>query len=292
MSAPHGSPNHPTFSAGPVTISSTPPAGPAKDIPDIITNVQPRRTRNPRRELFIYGGVAGGVLVVGVVALLVLVLNGHWGSGKGLLSGNAAPPPDVRPPLAKLCPAPNAPPPVGQPAAPATGDRTVDEKAGISYAAYGAPWVRWNTVWHGGTLQVPYGVGQHFVTETYAGGDYHASILSAAVPATVNDSTLLDIECIGQQVAADVRAEYYPQPNTMDLMTAGKSTLDGHAAWVTKFRLHFNEPGLRAKSELVGVVLIDVGKPTAAVLYVSIPDTNPEWDFVVDGAINSIRVLP
>ena len=290
MSPPPEPADRPTFAAGPVTLSKT-QASSVHDIPDIITNERPRRPRDPRRDLFVYGGIAGGVLVIGLVALLVLVLNGQWGSGKGPLSGNAAPPPDVRPPLAKLCPAPSAPAPVGPAAPQVTGDRTVDETAGISYASYGPPWVAWNTVWRGGTLQVPYGIGQHFITETYAGGDYHASILSAAVPATVNDSTLVDIECVGQQVAADVRAQYYPQPNTMDLMSQGKTQLDGHAAWVTRFRLHFNEPGLRAKSELVGVALIDVGKPTAAVLYVSIPDTHRQWDYVVDDAINSVRVL-
>jgi hypothetical protein len=268
-----------------------PSAGSPWPAADVLTNGRQPKSRNPRRELFIYGGIAGGVLVIGLVALLVLVLNGEWGSGKGPLSGSAAAPPDVRPPLARLCPPPSAPPPVGAKAAPATGKRTVDEKAGISYAAYGPPWVPWPNVWAMGTLQVPYGVGQHFVTEQWMGGDYHASVLSAAVPATVNDSTMIDIECVGQQVAADVRADYYPQPNTMDLMTAGKTTLDGHPAWVTKFRLHFNQPDLRAKSELVGVALVDVGKPTAAVLYVSIPDTNREWDYVVDDAIGSVRVL-
>jgi hypothetical protein len=297
MSQPPVSPDRPTFAAGPVTLSRIPETAPAQPTPsqwpapDIITSDRPRRPPNQRRDLFIFGGIAGGVLVVGLVVLLVLVLNGEWGTGKGPLSHNAAAPPDFRPPLAKLCPAPTAPPPVGAAAPAATGNRTVDEKAGISYNAYGPPWKPWPFLWRLGTLQVPYGVGQHFVTETYVAGDYHASVLSAAVPATVNDSTLIDIECVGQQVAADVRAEYYPQPNTMDLMTAGKTTLDGHPAWVTKFRLHFNETGLRAKSELVGVALVDVGKPTAAVLYVSIPDTNREWDYVVDDAINSLRVL-
>jgi len=238
-----------------------------------------------------YGLVAGSVLVLGVVLLLVLVLNGQLGTGHGLLDRNPVRPPDLRPPLAKLCPAPSAPAPPGSgDAPPATGPRTEDATAGISYKAYGAPWQAWPYLWRLGTLQVPYGVGQHFVTESYAGGDYHASILSAAVPATVNDSTAIDIACVGQQVAADVRAEYYPQPNTMDLMRQGATTIDGRPAWATKFRLHFSEEGLRAKSELVAVVLIDVGKPTAAVLYVSIPDTNPEWDYAVDDVVASIRV--
>src|SRR5262252_9561436 len=151
MSHPPGPVDRPTFAAGPVTGSVTPQSPtveswPGADAPDVITNGRTRRPRDPRRDLFVYGGIAGGVLVVGLVVLLVLVLNGQLGSGKGPLAQNAGPPPDVRPPLAKLCPAPSAPPPVGKPAPPATGSRTVDDKAGISYAAYGAPWIPWATV--------------------------------------------------------------------------------------------------------------------------------------------------
>jgi len=179
------------------------------------------------------------------------------------------------------------PPAVAQPVP--AGRRTVDEAAGISYRAYGAPWEPWPLLWTAGTLRVPYGVGQHFITETYWGGDYHASILSAAVPAAVNDSMVVDLECTGRQVAADVRAEYYPQPNTMEPMRDERTTLGGRPAWVTKFRLHFDEDGLRAKDELVAVALIDVGRPTVAVLYVSIPGTHRQWDFVVDEALASVR---
>jgi hypothetical protein len=172
---------------------------------------------------------------------------------------------------------------------PPPGARTTDEEAGISYPAYGAPWRPWNTLWRMGTLGVPYGVGQHFVTETYWAGDYEASILSAAVPATVNDSTEIDLDCTGRQVAADVRAEYYPQPNTRDLIEEGRTTLGGRPAWLTKFRLRFDEEGLSAKSELVGLALIDVGRPTAAVLYVSIPETHAQWNYVVDEVLASVR---
>jgi hypothetical protein len=37
------------------------------------------------------------------------------------------------------------------------------------------------------------------------------------------------------------------------------------------------------------VAIIDVGKPTAAVLYVSIPGTHRQWDYVVDDVIKSVR---
>ncbi len=259
-----------------------PPAGPPAGPP-------PGAGDDRRRQLLIFGGIAATIAVVGLVIVLVVVLSG----GNSPLRDRAAKPADVRPPLAQLCPAPSvqpsadaAPPPAGPPNA---GARTVDTEAGISYASYPAPWESWNTTWRAGTLQVPYKRGQHFVTEVYTGGTYHASILSAAVPAADNDAVSLNLDCVGRQVAADVRAEYYPQPNTMDPLRDEKTVVGGRPAWVSKFRLHFSSPGLRANSELVAVAIIDVGKPTAAVLYVSVPGTHPQFDYVVDDVLNSVR---
>jgi len=287
------------FPAGPVTrVGSVPPSWPAPPDaggsawPAVDVIAQGRNRPWSRRTLWWYGGAAATVLIVGLAIMLILVLNGRLGSGEGPLSSGAAAPQEDLPPLARLCPAPTttAEPPAAPPPPPAAaGPRTVDEEAGISYRAYGAPWEPWPLLWTAGTLGVPYGVGQHFVTETYNGGEYHASILSAAVPAAVNDSMMIDLECTGRQVAADVRAEYYPGPNTMELFRDERATLGGRPAWVTKFRLHFDEESLKAKDELVSVALIDVGRPTAAVLYTSIPGTHRQWDYVVDEVLESVR---
>ena len=246
----------------------------------------------PRRTMMWFAGAAGLVLIAGLITGLVMVLNGSPGTSKDPLATRQAPPTeDVRPPLAKLCPPPTsqAGPAPHDPPIEADGPRTVDQQAGISYRAYGPPWETWPLLWRGGTLAIPYAVGQHFVTEEYGGGDYHASILSAAVPVAVNDSMVVDLVCTGRQVAADVRAEYYPQPNEMELIQDELTTLGGRPAWVTKFRLHFDQDGLDAKDELVAVAVIDVGRPTAAVLYVSIPGTHRQWDHVVDEVLDSVR---
>ena len=241
--------------------------------------------------MMIFGGVAGAILAVGLTVILIVVLSAD---GDPFGTDRADAPTDVRPPLAQMCPAPTVPP-TGAPSTgpgvvpPATGERTTDREAGISYKAYGAPWVTWDEVWRAGTLEVPYRVGQHFVTEQYSGGKYHASILSAAVPAADNDAVTLNLECVGRQVAADVRAEYYPQPNTMEPLRDELTTLGGRPAWVSKFRLRFAEPGLQATDELSAVAVIDVGKPTAAVLYVSIPGTHKQFDHVVDEVLASVR---
>jgi hypothetical protein len=277
------------WGSGTVTAPSVPPLAPPPPAapPKPPGDDGPRRRR---RQMLVFGGIAGAILAIGLTVILVVALSGGSDPFGG---GKADAPTDVRPPLAQMCPAPTVPPSAGPTAAPgappATGARTTDEEAGISYRAYGPPWEPWNEVWRAGTLQVPYRVGQHFVTETYSRGLYHASILSAAVPAADNDAVTLNLECVGRQVAADVRAEYYPQPNTMEPLRDELTTLGGRPAWVSKFRLRFAEPGLQATDELSAVAVIDVGKPTAAVLYVSIPGTHKQFDHVVDEVLASVR---
>ncbi|MFI5889241.1 hypothetical protein ACIA5D_03885 [Actinoplanes sp. NPDC051513] len=277
------------FASGVVTAPGAPPVAPPPTPPGPPRPDGPQRRR---RQLQIFGGIAGGIVAVGLVIILALAFSGE----SNPFRDKASAPTDVRPPLAQACPAPTESPsaaPTQAPSAPpaATGARTVDEEAGISYKAYGAPWVPWGEVWRAGTLEVPYKVGQHFVTERYSGGGYHASILSAAVPAADNDAVSLNLECVGRQVAADVRAEYYPQPNTLEPISDGLTTLGGRPAYLSEFRLHFHALGLKATEELSAVAVIDVGKPTAAVLYVSIPGTHKQWDYVVEDVMKSVRVL-
>jgi hypothetical protein len=253
--------------------------------------------RSPRLAWFLGG--AGVLVVVGLVVVLVMSISGAFGSGTKLpfTSSDSA---NGGPPLAQACPPPTA---TGNPGykegpTPPPGPRTVDDKAGISYSKYGSPWQPWADDWSAGQLHVHWRVGQGFITEEYAGGTYWASILSAAVPATVNDGTTLDLKCVGQQIVADVRGTgtknpgFYPQPNTMTKIEDKLTTVGGLPAYVSIFRMHFDDSaeGLKSRSELVGVATFDVGKPTAAVLYVSIPQTAHKYDYVVRDAINSVRV--
>jgi hypothetical protein len=255
--------------------------------PDVIEFGPPRSpAAQRRRTLMWFGGAAAVAAAIGIIVLLVMVMTGN----SPIANRTAAGPPDVLSPLAKACPPPTAdgqklqPPPPPPP-----GPRTVDTQAGISYARYGAPWIPWDEVWDAGDLHVRYGVGQHFVTETYVNGDYHASILSGSVPAAENDALTLDLKCTGHQVLGDVRESYYPQPNTIDMMRDQVTVLGGRPAWVSKFRLHFHEEGLHATSELVGLALIDVGRPNAAIIYVSIPNTVDQYDPLVDQVLQSVR---
>ncbi|MBB4960082.1 hypothetical protein [Micromonospora polyrhachis] len=279
----------PSWSAGMVTRLGTPSVTARSDAASPAS--EPRNRQ--RRRLWWFGGAALAVLAAGLAVVLAMVLSGD----PRILGDDYEAPPDTRPQLARMCPPPASPPartdqPPVDPGPPPSGARTVDQEAGISYAALGAPWQPWDVLWNAGALEVPYKVGQHFVTEPQYNGfsDYHASILSAAVPAADNDALILDIECVGRRVADDVRAEYYPQPNRMEPIRDERATIGGRPAWVAVFRLHFSRPGLRATDELAAVACIDVGRPTAAILYISIPGTHRQYDPVVDQVLNSVRV--
>jgi hypothetical protein len=272
-----------TFPAAPTPIPPPPGQSPEQR-PD------PEQTR--RRQMILFGGVAAAIVALGLVIIVIVA----WTSGGDSFRGKASAPTDVRPPLAQMCPAPTTIPdddagPSGKALPPVTGERTVDSDAGISYRRFGEPWQPWTTVWRAGTLQVPYKVGQHFVTEDYSLGQYHASILSAAVPAADNDDVSLNLDCVGRQVAADVRSGYYPQPNTLEQLRDGLTTLGGRPAYLSEFRLHFDEPGLQAKEERSAVAIIDVGKTTAAVLYISIPGTHAQFEPVIQQTLDSVRPL-
>jgi hypothetical protein len=295
---PHPHPHPEPGSQAPAPAGATTAAGKVTRLglpgdTDVISNGPEDPDDDPvlrnRKIMKRFMAIAAGIVALGLVVVLGMVMTGKMG-GDGLLTRPLAGPADTRPELAKRCPPP-ATAPERQPVPPAPpGPRTVDPDAGISYAAYGEPWEPWDQVWSGGTLRVTYRVGQHFVTEPGPHGDgYHASILSGSVPATVNDAMVLDLECTGKQVAADVRAEYYYQPNTIEPLRDERAMIGGLPAWVTTFRLHFNQRGLKAKDELVAVVLVDVGRPEAAILYVSIPGTHRQWDHVVNEVIDSVR---
>ncbi len=288
-SPPGGGP----WASGMVTSTGLPPAPPPEppSPPGSGGDDGPARRR---RQMRIFGGVAGAILAIGLTIILIVALSSD---GDALSGDKASAPTDVRPPLAQMCPAPTTIPeddPTPAPSAPqgpVTGERTVDTEAGISYRKFGSPWQEWNTIWRAGTLNVPYKVGQHFVTEQYSGGSYHASILSAAVPAAENDAVTLNLECVGRQVAADVRAEYYPQPNSLEPLQDKMTTLGGRPAYLSEFRLHFSATGLTATAERSAVAVIDVGKPTAAVLYISIPNTHQQQDVVIAETLASVRPL-
>ncbi len=259
--------------------------------PDVIAGG--RRPSGPTdgssRRILVGFGIAGAaVLALGLVVVLVLAATGVFSDGRPLIRTPSSEP--SKPPLAQLCPPPSGPPaPEGRALPSVPGPRLVDPDSGISYLDQGAPWRRWDRgSWGEGTLGVQYRTGYYVVTEEYSQGSYLASVLSGKVPATVGDSLTVNLECAGRQVAEDVRRAYYPQPNVKEQVRDERVVLGGRPAWVSRFHLSFSETGLKARGETVAVVLVDIGRPDASVLYISVPDTHRQFNTVIDPIVASI----
>ena len=261
-----------------------------------------QRWRTANRTGRLAGAVVGLVLVlvVGLLAWNTLLPAGTADTTGDVAAGStlpAGPPTPDRPmpPLARLCPAgQTAPGPSTTPSGPATtGPRINDADTGISYVRLGAPWQPWDRIWIGGVLGVRYQAGYYLVTQKGVGGgpsDYYATVLSGSVPATVGDALHPDMGCVAREVAEDARRSFYPDPNSQEMLAAHPVTVSGHPGYLVSFHLSFDVPGYDATGELAEILVLDVGTPRVAVLYVSIPDTHQQYDPVADQVIASVSV--
>ena len=68
-------------------------------------------------------------------------------------------------------------------------------------------------------------------------------------------------------------------------------TVDGHAAHLYEFQLSWDVPGYDATGERAALLLIDVGRPAPALLYISIPNTHAELYGVIDRVLDAVEVL-
>ena len=81
---------------------------------------------------------------------------------------------------------------------------------------------------------------------------------------------------------------HYPGPNERKVMRDEDRTVDGHAAHLYEFQLSWDVPGYDATGERAALLLIDVGRPAPALLYISIPNTHAELYGVIDQVLDSV----
>ena len=217
--------------------------------------------------------VLGLTLLVLLALLVTAVLVGR--SGEPDPAGTAAPSP----------PAGSS----GSPFPPGTV-RIIDEASGISYPHLGDGWFEYDLAPRVETLTV---AGQYFVTQEDppSGGVYLAECTSGPVADGFGWSGPGSLRSTALALAASGRANYYPAPNRQRVLRDEPRTVDGHAAHLFEFQLSWDVPGYDASGERVAVLLVDVGRPVPALLYVSIPNTHAELYGVVDRVVEGTEVL-
>ncbi|WP_299952200.1 DUF2510 domain-containing protein [uncultured Modestobacter sp.] len=237
---------------------------------------EPAPPRSPRRRTALLLGLGGLV----VVALLVLV---------AALTGSSTPETgttaqDDDPPIVA--------PPQPRSTFPPGTVRIIDEAAGISYPFLGDGWYEWD---RGVQWETTETAGQYFVTQEELPGSA-GSFISQCTSGPLAEGYgwgggTGTLEGTTQAVADSVRQLYYPQPNERTVRRDEALTVDGAAAWVVEFDLTWDAAGYDATGERAALLLIDVGRPAPALLYLSIPNTHAELYGVIDRVLADVDVL-
>ncbi len=258
--------------AGPgVTVQSSPvlaPQRPAAPEPEPWAWSADPEPRRPRRGAWIAAGVLGVVVAV-VLAFVV---------GRG---GDDA--------VALRDPSPGtAQAPSGPTFAPGTV-RIVDEAAGIAYPFLGTGWLQYDMAFMSETTTV---AGQYFTTqEQTPAGQFIAQVTSGPVAEGFGWTGPGSEATTVAALADSVRGNYYPDPNERRIMRDEARTVDGHAAHLVEFQLTWDVEGYDASGERAALLLVDVGRPVPALLYISIPNTHAELYGVIDRLIEAVDVL-
>jgi hypothetical protein len=259
----------------------TTPAGPGVAVGTAFEPVHPREAAPPaapwlpvrparsRRTPLLIGA---GVLALVLVLLLAAVLSG--GSGRADAPTAAT--------------VPSAPPGTAFP--PGTV-RIVDSDAGISYPFLGDGWYEYDLDPPVETATV---AGQFFVTQQTlpdSAGEFITQCTSGPVTDGHGWAGPASLQRTIQTIADSVRANYYPGPNQRTVRRSQALTVDGAQAWVYEFDLSWHVAGYEATGERAALLLIDVGRPAPALLYLSIPNTHAELYGVIDRVLNDVDVL-
>jgi hypothetical protein len=257
--------------AGPgVAVQSSPvlaPARPPAPAPMEILASEPRKGRS-------------GWIVLGAVLVLLLV------GAVAVLQGRSEEPA----PVAQL-PAPTTQPvPPASPSFPPGTVRIIDEVAGISYPYLGEGWSEW-ALW--GQAETTDTAGQYFTTQevTPDGTTFISQCTSGPLVDGFRYAGPPSLKATTALVAESVRGNYYPGPNERKVLRDEDRTVDGHPAHLYEFQLSWHVPGYDASGERAALLLIDVGRPAPALLYISIPNTHAELYGTIDRVLGDIDVL-
>jgi hypothetical protein len=218
-----------------------------------------------------------GLLVIAVLVVVAVLVGRSDGSDRG-----AAPALPAGPSTGAA--------PSGPSAFPPGTVRIVDENAGISYPHLGDGWFEYDLMPKAETVTM---AGQYFVTQDDppSGGVYLAECTSGPVADGFGWTGPDSLRATALEIAASERANYYPAPNEQRVLRDEPREVDGHRAHLYEFQLSWDVAGYDATGERAAVLLIDVGRPVPALLFLSIPNTHAELYGVIDRVVTDVDVL-
>jgi hypothetical protein len=241
-----------------------------------------------RTRLMLYFGV--GLLVVALVAagavfVLKKVSGGADDAGEQRSGASGATPgPAARPPNVAL--------PPNKPLMRFRGshDRAAgvlpDRHAGVAYPRFAAPWQVPGR--KSGLGRVGWSGQQVIVTERGDDGrpKWYGQLLSGTLSGTQRH--LYAGPGTERQAAAALAAQYdaryYAFPHKTRNLASQPLTVDGRRGWLVASYVGYRQRGVKATAEVVAVAVVNTGRPSPAVIFMAIPNTNraqwPDFNYV------------
>jgi hypothetical protein len=169
--------------------------------------------------------------------------------------------------------------------------RVSDPRAGLSYAHLTKPWTVAPKT--SPMNEIGFSASQFAVTEKAGGQPKHwARLMSAQLsgaakqsyqgPGTEEDAATELIQIYEARMFSFRHHERH--------LASQPLTIGGHKGWLVGDYVTYRRPGLKATGDMVAVAVVDTGKPSPGVLFMSVPNTSrklwPDINFVM----RSLRV--
>ncbi|WP_329252167.1 hypothetical protein OG417_08430 [Actinoallomurus sp. NBC_01490] len=170
--------------------------------------------------------------------------------------------------------------------------RLADRRSGLSYARFAKPWAA--AAKNSPMNELGFSTSQFAVTEKAGGQPKHwARLMSAELSGAAKDAyTGPGTERAAAAEAARVyEARMFGFQHKKRVLANEPLTIGGHKGWLVSDYLTYRRPGVKATGDIVAVALVDTGKKTPGIVFMTVPNTNkklwPDINFVV----RSLRVL-
>ncbi|MBO2448327.1 hypothetical protein J4573_14575 [Actinomadura barringtoniae] len=230
-----------------------------------------------RSRLVLFGGV--GLLVIAIIAAggVYFMKNGDDSApaaSEGKQNRPVAPdaPPQPEEPKVQLPPVKPFKPFAGKPGK--MLGRVTDAHSGLAYPRFAGPW---QVPSKKNKLGIAGWSGQQIlVTEKHGARLWYGQALTGTLIPTLQSAYKgpESLKTVTALAASGLEANYYGFPHHKAPYSFSELNVDGHKGWLIVSYLTYKRPGVKATGEVVGTAVIDTGRKTPAVAFVSVPNTH------------------